>query len=99
MKLKKGDKVQVILGKDRGKSGNVEKVDKAGHVFIANVNVSKRHVRGQGQIEGGIIDIIKPLKVSNVALVCPKCGKATRVGYLIDKEGKKRICRKCKELI
>ncbi len=100
MKIKKGDKVKVLLGKDRGKEGTVEFVKtKANRVFVGGVNLYKRHVRKQGTIEGGIIDIPKSLNVSNVGLICPSCKKVTRIGYKIENKVKIRICRKCnKEL-
>lgn len=95
-KLKKGDKVKVLLGKDNGKQGNIERVDaKEGKVFIAGVNIYKRHVKGQKQIEGGIIDIIKPVNISNVILICPNCQKPTRVGSKIIDGKKTRVCKKC----
>lgn len=99
-KIKKGDKVQVLLGKDRGKSGNVERVlNKKNKVAILGVNVYKRHVKKQGTIEGRVIDIVKPIDISNVALVCSNCGKPTRVGFKVDGDSKVRICRKCKKEI
>ena len=102
MKIKKGDKVKVLLGKDRGKEGTVEKVlAKEGKVFVERVNLYKRHVkkmpasRGEQNMEGGIIEIPKPLDISNVALICPNCKKVTRVGYKKVGNEKVRICRKC----
>lgn len=104
LKIKKGDKVQVLLGKDRGKEGNVALVlGKDKKVFVEGVNLYKRHVRKMNDVEGGVIDIPKPLNVSNVALVCPNCKKVTRVGYELKKDAKTgvisktRICRKCKQ--
>ncbi len=99
-KIKKGDKVKVLIGKDAGKEGVVLFVrtsDKK--VFVEGVNLYKRHVRKMEGIEGGIIDLPKPMNVSNVALICPNCKKATRVGYEITKNGKVRVCRKCKKEI
>ncbi|MBI2011295.1 50S ribosomal protein L24 [Candidatus Daviesbacteria bacterium] len=99
-KLKKGDSISILLGKDRGKTGQVEKVlSKEDKVFIAGLNLYKRHVKKQGQIEGGIIEILKPMNISNVGLICPNCKKVTRVGFEIDKDGKKRVCRKCGKAI
>lgn len=105
-KIKKGDQVKVLLGKDRGKSGKVEYVKaKEGQVFVGGVNLYKRHVRkmpasrGEQNIEGGIIDIPKPLDISNVALICPNCNKVTRVGYQKDGDTKVRLCKKCKKEI
>jgi len=102
MKLKKGDRIIVIAGKDKGRKGKVEKIlPKLNKVLIPGINVYKKHLkpRGEGQ-PGGIIDVVKPLPLSNVALLCPKCGKQTRVGYQLDKKGEKnRICRKCQTVI
>lgn len=96
MKIKKGDKVKVLLGKDRGKEGAVERVlAKEGKIFIPGVNIYKRHVRKQGERQGGIIDIIKPIDISNVALICPNCNKATKVGYKVNGKNKSRVCKKC----
>lgn len=90
MKIKKGDKVRVLLGKDRGKTGTVERVFvKTSMVLINGVNTYKRHTkpRKEGdQSTGGIIEKVRPLLMSKVALICPKCGKMTR----------SRICNKCK---
>ena len=100
MKIKRGDKVKVLLGKDRGKEGKVEFVlGKDKRIFVGGANLYKRHVRKQGRIEGGIIDIPKSMNISNVALICPNCKKVTRVGYLIEKGIKLRICKKCKKEI
>lgn len=102
MKIKKNDKVKVMAGKDKGREGVVEKVFlKEDKVLVIGVNMYKKHKKSRGERDkGGIIDITKPLPVANVSLICPKCGKATRVGYLLDKTGgKSRICKKCKEII
>lgn len=99
MKLRKGDTVKIVAGKDRGKQGKIEKVfPKLGKVLIPGINIYKKHVKPRGEGKpGGIIDLVKPLPVTNVALLCPKCGKPTRIGFQIDKSGEKhRICRKCK---
>lgn len=97
MKLKKGDSITVIRGKDSGKKGTVEKVfTKEAKVLVEGVNQYKRHVkaRQQGQ-KSEIITLTKPLPIANVQLVCPKCKKLTRVGYKMLKDEKVRICRKC----
>lgn len=102
MKLRKGDTVKIIAGKDRGKQGKIEKVfPKGGLVLIPGINMYKKHVKPRGEGKpGGIIDLVKPLSVANVALLCPKCGKQTRAGFQVDKSGEKhRICRKCKGVI
>ena len=103
LKIKKGDKVKILLGKDRGKTGSVERVFiKNGTVLVTGLNIYKKHTkpRGQGQqSQGGIIDISRPLPVEKVALLCPKCNKETKVGYQISGDDKFRICRKCKSVI
>ena len=100
MKLKKGDKVQIIKGKDRGRKGKIEKVfPKKNQVQIPGINVFKKHARPRGQTQGGIIDIVKPISVSKVALICPQCKKPSRVGYRLENKAKKRICRRCQEAI
>ena len=98
LKIKKGDRVRVLTGKDRGKDGNVTRVlPAAGKIIVDGVNVAKKHQRAtKATMQGGIIDKDMPLPVANVALLCPSCGKATRVGYKIDKDGTKaRVCKKC----
>ena len=95
-KIKKGDLVKIQLGKDNGKTGVVEKVFlKEGKIIVAGINTVKRHVKGREGIEGGIIDLVKPINWSNVVLVCPECKKETRVGFQINGKDKTRVCRKC----
>ena len=98
MKLKKGDRVKVLQGKDRGQTGTITRVlPKENRVIVDGVNVAKRHQRAtRATMQGGIIDKDMPVPVSTVALVCPHCDKATRIGYRFDDRGAKiRICRKC----
>ena len=102
MKLKKGDKVRVLAGKDKGKEGTITRViPEKNRIIVDGVNVVKKHQkatqtkRNQRVTQGGIIDREMPLDVSNVALVSPADGKPTRVGYRIDDEGNKhRICKR-----
>jgi large subunit ribosomal protein L24 len=97
MKIKKGDRVVVLQGKDRGKQGVVMRaMPSRGKVIVEGVNIAKKHQKPtRSTMQGGIIDKDMPLDVSNVALICPKDG-ATRVGYkLTDGGAKARICRKC----
>ncbi|EKD91519.1 MAG: 50S ribosomal protein L24 [uncultured bacterium] len=99
-KLKKGDNVMVLVGKDRGRSGAIERIDtKKGKALVLGVNIFKRHVRKTGQMEGGIIEIAKPVNLSNLALVCPNCKRPTRVGFQIEAGKKMRICKKCRKEI
>jgi large subunit ribosomal protein L24 len=100
MKIKKGDRVKIITGKDKGKIGKVEKVIRAkGKALVDGVNVYRKHLKPRGEKNpGGIVDISKPIDVSNVVLICPNCNKPTKIGYAIDKKGgKTRICKKCKK--
>ncbi len=100
MKIKKGDKVKVLLGKDRGKEGTVAyMIVKEKKLLVEGVNIYKRHVKKQGKIEGGIINLPKPLDISNVALICPNCKKPTRIGFKKVGKEKLRICKKCKKEI
>lgn len=101
MKLRKGDLVKIVLGKDRGKEAKIEKVfGKIGKVLATGVNQYKRHLkaRAAGQ-KSEIVTITKPLAVSNVAFVCPHCKLQTRIGFRIEKNGKIRVCGKCKNKI
>jgi len=98
MKLKKGDRVVVLAGKDRGKDGDIMRViPEKNKVIVEGVNVAKKHQRPtRSTMQGGIIDKDMPLHVSNVALWCSSCKKGVRVGYRFDSSGRKvRICRKC----
>jgi len=97
MNIKKDDKVIVLSGKDKGKQGKVLVAEpKAGKVIVEGVNVATKHQKAQKQgQEGGIIKVETPLYVSKVQLVCPKCGKATRVGHKIADGKKTRVCKKC----
>ena len=101
MKIKKGDKVLVIAGKDRGKSGAVEVVlRKKGTLVISDVNIATKHSRAtRKNPKGGILKMPVPMDPSKVMLLCPKCDKPTRVGYLKGKAGKERLCKRCKQVI
>lgn len=101
MKLKKGDLVTVVRGRENGKTAKIEKVfTKEAKVLVEGVNQYKRHLKARMQGQNSeIITITKPLAVANVALVCPKCKKLTRVGYKMLKDEKVRICRKCQKEI
>jgi large subunit ribosomal protein L24 len=96
MKLKKGDRVVVLSGKDVGKEGEITRViPERNRVIIDGVNVAKRHQRAtRATMQGGIIDKDMPIHVSNVAIVCSTCGP-TRVGDRVEGTEKIRVCRKC----
>ena len=103
MKIKKGDTIEVISGNDRGMRGSVRTVvAKKPRLVVSGINIVKKHQRRTGNVrtDFGIIEREAPIHVSNVALVCPHCDRATRVGYEIMPDGtKSRICRKCGELV
>ena len=97
MKLKKGDNVIVLSGNDKGKTGEVlEVIPSTQKVIVKGVNVRKKHVkpRKAGE-EGGIIPSEYPIHSSKVNIVCPKCGKASRIGYIVEDGKKVRVCKKC----
>jgi large subunit ribosomal protein L24 len=98
MKLKKGDRVQVIAGKDLGKQGEITRVLlERERVIVDGINVAKRHQRAtNATMQGGIIDKDMPIHVSNVAIVCGTCGP-TRIGYRFEGNEKIRVCRKCEK--
>ena len=101
MKIKKGDTVQVLAGNDKGKTGEVlEVMPKDAKIVVKGVNVRKKHIkpRKQGE-EGGIIPVECAIDSSKVNVVCPKCGKSTRIEYKIEENKKVRICKKCGAII
>ena len=100
-KIKKGDKVIVITGRDKGKSGDVLQVfPTENRLLVSGVNMAKRHTKAQGATEGGIIAKTMPIHMSNVALHDPKSGKPTRVGFKTLDGGKKtRVAKRSGEVI
>lgn len=97
MRVKKGDTVQVTAGKFKGKQGKIVEAQPVDHkVTVEGVNLVKRHRKPVNQRDpGGIVDVIKPVDVSNVMLVCPSCGKLTKIAYKVDGKKKQRVCKKC----
>jgi large subunit ribosomal protein L24 len=98
MKIRKGDRVKVLTGKDRGRDGTVTFAFPAeGRVIVDGVNIAKKHQKPtRSTQQGGIIDKEMPIPVANVAIICGSCGKPTRVGHRFEPDGTKvRICRKC----
>jgi large subunit ribosomal protein L24 len=101
MKIKKGDQVLIISGKDKGRKGKVIKAfPKEERVSVEGINIRKKHVRPKKSGEKGqIIQTPAPLHISNVKAICSKCGKAVRIGYKIEGDKKHRICKKCRQEI
>ena len=98
MKIKKGDQVIVLQGKDKGKKADVVRAIPDGQkLILEGVNVAKRHAKPtRATQQGGVIDKFMPVHVSTVALVCKGCDKPTRAGFRIEPDGEKvRICKKC----
>ena len=103
MKIKKGDTIKMLTGKDRGKTGKVLRViEKTMKVAVEGLNLLTKHQRPRREGEKGQkIQFPRPVPLANVILVCTKCGRGTRVGFQFIEEGKKkvRVCKKCKEFI
>ena len=101
LKIKKGDKVIVITGKDKGKTGEVTKVlVQENKVIVSGINIAKRHTKPSQESAGGIISKEMPIQISNVAYVDPKTNKPTRLGIQIDKDGRKvRVAKKSGEVV
>ena len=96
LKIKKGDRVKVLSGKDKGKEGVVQAAfPREGKVVVEGVNTAKRHKKAASATDsGGILDIDKPIPVSNVAVISPSDGKPTRVGYKVEDGKKIRVCKR-----
>lgn len=99
-KLKKGDQVKLIAGKDKGKTGTILKVDRVkGRVIVEGLNVVKKTIKPRQQGEkGNIVEVEAALAISNVMIICPKCGP-TRIGVRMDGENKVRFCKKCEGVL
>ena len=98
MRIKKGDRVQIMTGKDKGKQADVVRAFPAkGTVIVEGVHVAKRHAKPtRATMQGGVIDKFMPISASSVAIVCNSCGVPTRIGMRYDEQGRKlRVCRKC----
>lgn len=97
MKIRKGDQVLIISGKNRGSKGKILKTfPKIKKVLVEGMNLRKKHLRPKRAGEKGqIVELPAPIHVSNLKLICSKCGKASRVGYKITENRKYRICKKC----
>ena len=99
-KIRKNDTVEVIAGKDKGKRGTVVRVLlKKDAVIVSGVNIVKKAMKKRSQQDqGGIAEVEPPLNISNVAILCKKCG-ATKIGYKMDGDKKIRVCRKCGDVL
>jgi len=104
MKLKKGDNVLIISGKDKGKRGVIEKaVPSENKIVVTGINIAKHHLKpSRKNPHGGIMDKLAPIEASNAVIICPHCTKPTRIGYKLikdEKGGRKKIrsCKKCQE--
>jgi len=99
MKIKKGDQVLIISGKDRTKKGKVlRSFPKEGRILVEGINIRKKHQKPKKSGEKGqIVELPGLIQASNVKLICSKCGKAVRVGYKLIADKKTRICKKCKQ--
>ena len=101
MKIRIKDQVQVILGKDKGRTGEVEKTyNKSGKLVVKGINMYKKHVKkSEAFPKGGIVEINRPILANKVMIICPNCKQKARVGYIVSEKGKQRICRKCQKVI
>lgn len=101
MKLKKGDTVLIMTGKDRGKKAKILKAyPKDGKILVEGINMVKKHQKPRKQGEKGQIVVMpRPINASNAKLICPKCGKPSRIGFNVNQKGKVRICKKCQQEI
>ncbi len=101
MKIKKDDIVLIISGKDRNRKGKVlDAFPREEKIAVEGINIRKKHVRPKKQGEKGqVVETPGPISVSNVKLICSKCGKATRVGYKVEGKKKYRVCKKCNQEI
>lgn len=100
-KIRKDDTVEVIAGKDKGKRGTVVRViSKKDAVIVSGVNIVKKAMKKRSQQDqGGIVEVEAPLNISNVGIVCKKCGRPVKVGYKMNGDKKVRVCRKCGETL
>lgn len=101
LSIKKNDTIKVITGKDKGKSGKVLKVMiPAQRAVVEGINLFKKHVKPKREGEKGqVITVPRSIHISNIQLICPSCGKPTRVGHIIEGKSKSRVCKKCNSRI
>jgi large subunit ribosomal protein L24 len=101
MKLKKGDTIKVIAGREAGKTGKIMKmIGSSGKVIVEKINFIKKHQRPDARGKGGIVEKEAPLQISNVMFACNKCNTGVRINYKLLEDGKKvRVCKKCGETL
>lgn len=102
MKIRVHDQVKVSLGKDKGKTGEVERVyEKSGRILVKAVNIIKKHVKKSEQYpQGGVVEINRPIPAGKVMVICKSCKETTRVGFQLNKQGtKQRVCKKCQQVM
>jgi len=101
MKIKKGDTVLIISGKDRGKTGKVLKSFlQEEKILVEGINLKKKHTKPKREGEKGqIVEIILPFPVSKAKIICTRCQKPTRIGYILKEKKKFRVCKKCRKEI
>lgn len=97
-KFKKGDEVKITSGKDKGRTGKIEKVfPKKDKVLVPGINIYKKHVKATLTVDGkgGIFELVRPINVGKIAVICPNCKKQTRIGFKNKETKKVRVCKKC----
>jgi large subunit ribosomal protein L24 len=101
MRLKKGDTVKIIAGREKGKTGKILKIDSEKHkLFVEKLNIVKKHQRPDAKGKGGIVEKEGPIDIANVMYLCNKCEAGVKVGFKMLDDGKKvRVCKKCHELL
>lgn len=100
IKFKTNDQVKVTAGKDKGRTGKIEKIyPKEGLVLLPEINMYKKHVKGMGEVKGGVYNLPRPLPLAKIALICPNCKKETRIGFRMIGAEKVRFCKKCNKEI
>lgn len=99
--IRKGDLVKILAGKDKGKSGKIERVlPKENKLIVGGINIVKKHQKPtKFKTQTGIIDVAMPLHQSNVMIICPNCSKPSRFGTKVNKDQKFRVCKKCNEVL
>ncbi|KKR78038.1 MAG: 50S ribosomal protein L24 [Candidatus Curtissbacteria bacterium GW2011_GWA1_40_9] len=99
-KFKTGDEVIVTAGRDKGKKGKVQKVwGKEYKLTVSGVNIYKRHKKATRSQKSGIFEVNRPITVANVQIICPKCGKQTKISFQTIGKFKERVCKKCKGIV